>query len=258
MDATSIPACYAMTFTPTPWASQQKSRVATIHVPPGDDRRLDRYERAAAHLPPRIVTRVVKETAGRRRQKVVTERRKSFRADSIVRPLIAENLALGRKWYSGFIKLMIRINPATDSPFRDQLPFERGGLHAMISDESMWDTTGERLLVQAVHEAIRGRYGQIADENQKNPVAMKSRFKGEYDRWRLAFAGAKTPDHFRKALCDLFSRAGRNAVLQKQWQEVLPMLRSENWQHARDLALLALCSYQVREVPDTNSTPISD
>jgi hypothetical protein len=163
MDATSIPACYAMTFTPTPWASQQKSRVATIHVPPGDDRLLDRYERAAAHLPPRIATRVVRDTAGRGRQKVVTERRESFRADSIVRPLIAENLALGRKWYSGFIKLMTRINPATDSPFRDQLPFEREGLHAMISDESMWDTKGESLLVQAVHEALRGRYGQIAD-----------------------------------------------------------------------------------------------
>jgi CRISPR-associated protein Cas8a1/Csx13 len=255
MDATSIPACYAMTFTPTPWASQQKSRVATIHVPPGDDRRLDRYERATAHLPPRIVTRVVRDTVGRGRQKVVTERRQSFRADSIVRPLIAENLALGRKWYSGFIKLMTRINPATDSPFRDQLPFERGGLHAMISDESMWDTSGERLLVQAVHEALRGRYRQIAEENEGNPVAMRSRFKGEYDRWRLAFAGAKTPDHFRKVLCDLFSRAGRNAVLQKQWQEVLPMLGAANWQHARDLSLLALCSYQGRDEPDAASAP---
>src|SRR5262245_43197273 len=42
----AIPACYAMTFMPTAWASQQKSRVATIHVPPGDDRLLDRFERA--------------------------------------------------------------------------------------------------------------------------------------------------------------------------------------------------------------------
>src|SRR5262249_41890462 len=144
-----------------------------------------------------------------------------------------------------------------DSPFRDQLPFERGGLHAMISDESMWDTTGEHLLVQAVHEALGGRYGQIAKENQKNPVAMKHRFRGEYDRWGLAFAGAKTPDHFRKVLCDLLSRAGQNAVLQKQWQQVLPMIRAENWQHARDLALLALCSYPGRDEPDTNPTPVS-
>jgi CRISPR-associated protein Cas8a1/Csx13 len=258
VSGTAIPACYAMTFTPTPWASQQKSRVATIHVPPGSDALLDRYERAASHLPPRIVTRTIKESTGRGRQRTTTERRESFRSDSIVRPLVAENLALGRKWYAGFVNLMTKTNPATDAPYRDRLPFERGGLHAMIADDTMWDEAGERIVVQAVHEAIRGRYAQIADENQTNPVAMRNRFGGEYDKWRLAFAGSKTPDQFRKALCDLFSRAGRNAVLQKQWAEVLPMLRTKNWQHARDLALLALCSYQGRGTADTKSETTED
>jgi CRISPR-associated protein Cas8a1/Csx13 len=110
----------------------------------------------------------------------------------------------------------------------------------------MWDAAGESTVVQAVHAALRNRYGQIADENKNNPAAMRNRFSGEYDRWRLAFAGAKTPDHFRKGLCDLFSRAGKNPVLQKYWNDILPMLRNNNWQHARDLALLALCSYQGR------------
>lgn len=252
----TLPGCYAMTFTPTPWASQQKSRVATIHVPPSDDRILDRYERAAQHLPIRIVVRTIKESTGKGKQKVATERQESFRADSIVRPLIAENLALGKKWYAGFIKLMTKINPATDKPYRDQLQFERKGLHDMIADDKVWDEAGERIVVQAVHEAMRGRYRQIKVENENRPAAMTNRFRGEYDKWRLAFAGAKTPDQFRKALCDLFSRAGRNAVLQKQWQEVLPMLRVANWQHARDLALLALCSYQGRKEEDTtDSTP---
>ena len=252
--SSALPGCYAMTFTPTPWARQQKSRVATIHVPPGDDRMLDRYERAAQHLPARIVVRTIKESTGKGKQKVTTERQEAFRADSIVRPLIAENLALGRKWYAGFIKLMTKINPATDKPYRDQLQFERKGLHDMIADDKMWDEAGERIVVQAVHEALRGRYARIADENKTNPVAMRNRFGGEYDKWRLAFAGAKTPDQFRKALCDLFSRAGRNSVLQKQWQEVLPMLRATNWQHARDLALLALCSYQGRKEEDAKVT----
>jgi CRISPR-associated protein Cas8a1/Csx13 len=255
----TIPGCYAMTFTPTVWASQQKSRVATIHVPPGDDKLLGRYARAAQHLPPRIRTRTVKETSGKGRAKVTTERQEAFRVDSIVRPLVAENLALGRKWYAGFVKLMTKINPATDKPYRDQLsyPEERRGLHAMISDSEMWDEGGERIVVQAVHEALRGRYAQIADENTNNPVARRNRFSGEYDKWRLAFAGSKTADQFRKALCDLFSRAGRNAVLQKQWAEVLPMLRTRNWQHARDLALLALCSYQGRGNAETDNQPES-
>jgi CRISPR-associated protein Cas8a1/Csx13 len=198
------------------------------------------------HLPPQIKTRTVHETSGRGKQKTVKERREAFRADSIVRPLIAENLALGRPWYSGFIRLLTRINPATGKPFREQLTYEREGLHAMISDEGMWDSAGEAILVHAVHEAMRSRYGRIADENKGNPVAMRNRFGSEYDRWRLAFAGAKTADQFRKALCDLFSRAGNNSVLQESWQHLLPMLRSSSWQHARDLALLGLCSYRGR------------
>lgn len=242
----ALPGCYAMTFTPTAWASQQNSRVATIHIPPGDDRILDRFERALAHLPPRIKTRTIKETTGRGRQRIVKERQESFRADSIIRPMIAENLALGRPWYSGFVRLLTRINPATGKPYRDQLCYERRGLHAMISDETMWDAAGEAAVVRAVHEAMRSRYGRIAEENKGNPAAMRNRFSGEYDRWRLAFAGAKTADQFRRALCDLFSRAGSNSVLKQSWQDILPMLRADNWQHARDLALLGLCSYQGR------------
>jgi CRISPR-associated protein Cas8a1/Csx13 len=250
-----LPGCYAMTFTPTAWASQQKSRVATIYVPPGNDKRLDRFGRALTHLPPRVAVRTVREATGRGRQRSVTERRESFRTDSIVRPLIAENLALGRPWYAGFVRLMTRIDPASGKPYRDRLSFERKGLHAMIADETMWDAAGESIVVRAVHEALRNRYGQIAEENKDNPIAMRNRFSGEYDRWRLAFAGAKTADQFRKALCDLFSRAGSNAVLRKCWQDLLPMLRANIWQHARDLALLGLCSYQGRGQPDgTNQT----
>jgi CRISPR-associated protein Cas8a1/Csx13 len=125
----------------------------------------------------------------------------------------------------------------------------------MIADKDMWDEAGERIVVQAVHEALRGRYAQIADENKNNRTAMRNRFGGEYDRWRLAFAGAKTPDQFRRALCDLFSRAGRNTVLQAQWATILPMLRQNNWQHARDLALLALCSYQSNRTDKDDDEP---
>lgn len=173
------------------------------------------------------------EDTQRRKGKTTIETREAFQADSIVRPLIAENLALDRPWYSGFVGLLIKKNPATDKPLRNQFPFERKGLHDMIADDRMWDSEGEKTIVHAVHEALRSRYGQIADENKTNTVAMKNRFKGEYDRWRLAFAGAKTADQFRNSLCDLFSRAGRNSVLQKSWQQILPLLHGRTWQSAR-------------------------
>lgn len=238
----AIPGCHAMTFRPTAWASQQKSRVATITVPPGDDRLLDRYERALAHLPTRIVTRTLRDATGRGRARTVVERREVFRADSIVRPLIAENLALGRPWYAGFVRLVTGTNPATDKPFRNQLPFEHEGLHAMISDPTLWDDEGEALVVRAVHEAMRMRYGQIADENRGNPVGMKNRMERFRERLRLALAGAKREPDLRYALSDLFSRAGQVSTLRDGWTKVIPVLRRD-WQLTRDLALLALASY---------------
>src|SRR5262249_36016625 len=126
---------------------------------------------------------------------------------------------------------------------RNKLSFERKGLNAMTDTATFWDHDGEAAVVRAVHEALRKRYGRIADENKSNVAAMRKRFEGEYDRWRLAFAGAKTPDQFRGALCDLFSRAGNNAVLRESWQQVLPFLDVKRWQLTRDLALLALASY---------------
>jgi CRISPR-associated protein Cas8a1/Csx13 len=243
-----IPACYAMTFTPTPWASQQKSRVATIIVPPGERRTLDLYERAAAHLPARIVTRTVRESTGRGRRRAVLERQESFRADSIVRPLVAENLALGRRWYAGFAKLMTKINPATGSPYRNQVPFERGGLNAMLSDPHMWDDEGESLVVKAVHEAIRQTLGRIKQEtdgsgNKPPSQATKNRWTKFQEGLRLSLAGAKTANDARHALCDLFSRAGHVPALMGGWQLVLPKLADRRWQLTRDLALLALASY---------------
>jgi CRISPR-associated protein Cas8a1/Csx13 len=256
----AIPSCYAMTFTPTPWASQQKSRVATILVPPGEKRTLDLYERAASHLPTRIVTRTVREATGRGRQRTVVERQESFRTDSVVRPLVAENLALDRPWYAGFVKLMTKINPATGNPYRNQLPFERGGLNAMIADPQMWDDAGEALVVKAVHEAIRNSLGRIKEETDgpadKPPSpATKNRWKKFQETLRLSLAGAKTANDARHALCDLFSRAGRVPALVEGWQLVLPKLADRRWQLTRDLALLALASYSGKGVDTQDQQP---
>jgi CRISPR-associated protein Cas8a1/Csx13 len=243
----AIPGCYAMTFTPTPWASQQKSRVATIHVPAGDDALLDRYERVATYLPVRIALRTVKETSGKGKAKVTKESQESFRTDSIVRPLIAENLASGHKWYQDFVTLMTKINPANGKPFHNQLIFERKGLHAMTQDQTMWDSRGEKLVVQAVHEAISRRLGQIRKETDGESAkgistATKNRWKRFREKLRLDLAGSKTQPHVRFALTDLFTRGGNITSLKDGWPEVLHVIRSD-WQLARDLGLLALASY---------------
>ena len=127
----------------------------------------------------------------------------------------------------------------------------------------VWDKPGQMALVKAVHHALRGRYGQIAGETANQKAAMQNRFRGEYDRWRLAFSGAKTADQFRHSICDLFSRVPANKELQANWTDVLPWLDESGWQHARDLSLLALASYQGKgdkeltasESPEDKSSP---
>lgn len=256
IERSSIPGCYAMTFMPTPWASQQKSRVATLRVLPGEDRLLDRFARALACLPTRVVTRTVHEAVGRGKNKIVSERKESFRADSVVRPLIAENLAIGRPWYASFSRLMYKVNPATDKPYRNQLSFERKGLHDMMDDEQMWDDEGESLVVRAVHEAIRTTLGRIRDETDgPGPLsqATKNRWVRFREKLRLDLVGAKTQAQVRFALTDLFSRGGSNSVLREHWLKVLPVIQKD-WHLARDLGLLALASYVGRaEVAEATS-----
>jgi CRISPR-associated protein Cas8a1/Csx13 len=176
------------------------------------------------------------------------KKKEPFWSDSIVRPLIAQNLALGRPWYSGFVDLFTKTNPATGKPYRNQLPFERKGLHAMIADKTMWDDDGERTIVQAVHEAIRQNLGRIRDETdgkgkKQLSQATKNRWTKFQERLRIELTGAKTANHARHALCDLFSRAGRVPVLVESWQAIMPKLSESRWQLTRDLALLALASY---------------
>lgn len=252
----------AMTFTGTPWASQQKSRVATQHVDRCDDHWLDRFERALTHLPSRIVKRVIREATGRGKSKRTEERQVVFRVDSVVRPLIAENIASGRPWYAGFTQLMVKNNPATDRPFRDQLSYERKGLHAMINDAQTWDEEGEKLFVQAVHQAMRQSFARIVEDTEGRRVdtpsqATKNRWERFSEKLRLDLAGAKTAAQVRFALADLFSRGGGNPILKGHWQQILPVLRRD-WELARDLGLLALASYAGKGEPspanDSDST----
>jgi CRISPR-associated protein Cas8a1/Csx13 len=231
-----IPACHAVTFTPPPWEKQQKCRTALVHVAAGKDDVLDLFEKALAELPPRIRSREVVEGKGKRKATSV----EWFFTDSRIRPLIAENLAAGLPWYTNFVRLV------SDPQKAKSTLFERKGLHAMI-EKITWDNAGAEAIVTAVHEAIRQRFGRIAEENRGNEVAMKKRWGREYERWRLAFVGAKTADQFRDSLADLWSRAGSNAVLREAWQSVLPMLAAERWRLARDLALVGLVSYAGRE-----------
>lgn len=235
-----LPGCHAMTFGRVSWDKKQKYRVSTLSAIPSDANTLKRFEQVLQNLPPRIEFRTVYEKLGKGKQAKTVERQVAFRADSVIRPLVAENLARGQPWYQDFAVLMTA-RGGRKEPLRYKVS-EKKGLPVMIKNSTLWNEPAHSVLVHAVHEAIRCRFGKIANENADNEHARENRWKKEREQLRLAFAGSKTADQCRSAICGLFGRAGSNKVLKESWEQILPLLNKE-WQLARDLALLALASY---------------
>jgi CRISPR-associated protein Cas8a1/Csx13 len=229
-----------------PWARQQKSRGGVLREGQFPERVLALYHEAVSHLPHRLAVMAPQDKKGKKGKAPAAGN--YFVAASALRGFVSDNLAGGLPWYAGFATATVTSGAKRrflhTVRTRDNLGalflHERKGLIAMLQHLE----EAEQALVESVHVALRQRFGAIAEENQANAAARKNRMNAERDRWRLAFAGAKTQDQVRAALADLWSRAGPNRALQARWKDILPLLREEHWRAARDLALVALASYQ--------------
>lgn len=255
-----LPTCVAARFQPTSWARQQKSRVDTLvtaksevcRLEPGDltasERMMKQFEVALAELPARVLAKTVKETTGRGRQKQEVERRVAFRVDSVVRPLVADNLARGERWYHDFFRL------SSSAETAQKLSYEQKGLQAM-SDNPVLTEDDESRFIATVHRAIFMARGKIYSdtvgaENAKKkvpaPPAVKSRWTGFMERVRLDLIGAKTRDQIQGKINELLARAGiiRELLDEQSLRAVQKLLFGEDWQRVRNLALFALASYK--------------
>ena len=109
MSLSRIPSCTAVLFRSTAWASQQKSRVDAIQIPRGIEKTLRVFEQAIKQLPPRVITTVapkdkvkaIKTKATKKKPlaipaDAIAKAPEHFWSDSIVRPMVADNLALGQ------------------------------------------------------------------------------------------------------------------------------------------------------------------
>lgn len=225
--------CLAVLFKAHPWTGDQKTRAAVLSVE-ADDQALGRFASAMATLPPRVVPSKSADAGDG----------VSFAswADSVVRPLVADNLARGRPWFEGFRGLLVGAHGRIDEARAAKLGYEKEGLNRMIDEP--WEDRGEERIVRAVHDAMRRAFTAIWRQEGVGSVAKGNRTHRQMVRWRLAFAGARTPDDVRNALTDMWSRSTPNPTLKAGWASMLPLLCDERrWKLNRDLALLALASY---------------
>lgn len=218
----------AVTFKPTAWARQQKSRVKTCEVDVLDDAVTDLFQKVYAALPPRVVSRLDDSKSPGESVKAFPI---GYRVDSVMRSLIAENLVSRAPWYAGFSDLMSRTIPVTGKPFRDQIVYEKRGLQQLVFKEGLWTQEIERQLVEAVQNSVSGACTAI----------VPSRWGTLYEKLRVDLGGAQTPALLRSVLTKLFQLGSARPSQLMAWSQSLAFI-SEDWQRCRDLSLLALVS----------------
>ena len=153
---------------------------------------------------------------------------------SLSRGLFAENIARKQEWFLGFSNLMY------SQKLAKTISFEKGGL-ATMKENAQWTVEADKQFVEALHIAIQTRYAVLARQHRSKGERIP--FDREFERMRVGLMRAKNQQTLRSELADMFARGGLNKVLQKDWQGILPVFDSPDWQRTRDLALFALASY---------------
>jgi CRISPR-associated protein Cas8a1/Csx13 len=228
------------------WDKQRQVRISTLSCQASEPD-VDLYYQVTRLLPSTICVAKNKD------KDASDDSTSYFVAGSVLRAFVTQNVASGRPWYTDFSTATDDGNNSDGKPHYVHYYWSSGNLGALRSEERKglaqmvaYLDEASSLLVNSVHIAMRQRYGAIASETN-GWAARQNRFENEHERWRIAFANSMTLDQIRAALASLWSRAGSNSVLKANWPKVLGLLTPTNWQAVRDLALVALASYESKE-----------
>ncbi len=239
MNSLGITGFSVITYGRVPWDKNQAPRTGSIDFEDVSPETLDRFSLAWKCLGNRTLFLHQKDSAGEERGKAGTIIARSVA--SPVRGFISENISSGKPWYQGFAALF------SSKELAKRISYEREGLSEMVR-EMVWDLSSEEKFVEAIHQAIRFRFGKLASQakerNERPP------FDREFERMRTGLMRAKNAQTLRAELADFFSRGGINSVLQEDWKQVLGIMVQPDWQKARDLALLGLASYKGKGVTE--------
>ena len=188
IEALEIDSCSVMTLGSVSWSKQQKTRTGLKLIRHVDTRRLNLFHLALKTLSNRSWTT---------KDNILV-----FQA-SQPRGLVADNIAAGAPWFQNFSLLM------QSKELARQIFFERRELHAMV-DKAEWPHEADRLLVEAVHKALRYRFGALAP--RATAKGEQIQFGREFERIRAGLMRSKNAQTLRAELADLFARGGLNTI----------------------------------------------
>jgi len=218
----------------------QKVRTAVRSLRTSDPGILRNYEIICAALKNQVVIREAKVKKGKDRPPDT-----SFISVPSSRGLFAENIVNGRYFYSEISDIFIPHQDQSGN-LRYRISYEREGLSNMI-EKIEFATPGERIFIEAFHEAWRRHLGQLGAQSKLEGSSFKNRATRDFERLRSSLARSKNADSVRETITEFWARSGSIPALRDNWEKVIPLFSFENWKKARDLGLLALASYKPQE-----------
>lgn len=226
--------CRVITFGIVSWNEKQKSRTYARSVVSGHLPGFDNYRKAAAIFK----NRWQRVSAKYDRKGDQTEPERFFVTTFSAREFIADNIAQGKVWYHDLTTYL------SHKETREQLQYERKELNQMVETAS-YDDESERLFIRVSHESWRRRLGKLGQRASNENTNFGALVKKEAEKLRTSLARCKNAETLRETVVDFWARAGANEGLRGEGlKTLLPLFDEKNWKKARDLALLALISYQ--------------
>lgn len=226
-------ACRVITFGIVSWNEKQKSRTNVRSVFSGRIPRFDDYCKADALF--KNGWRTVPAKLDRKGN--ISEPERAFVAVSTARELIAENVANGRAWFSGLSDFM------NNKDIRQRIGYEREELNQMV--EATIGDERDRRFISACQESWRRRLGKLSSRVQSGESSFPALVKREAERLRTSLTRCRNAETLRETIVDFWARAGMNTQLRGEGLvDIVHLFDESNWRRARDLALLALISYQ--------------
>lgn len=238
--------CRVITFGIVPWNEKQKTRTYTRTVFSGNLSGFENYRLAAALFK----NRWQQVKAKRDRRGNVTEPERHFVTTFSARELVADNTANNKAWYHGIADYM------TQKETREQLFYERKELGRMV-EEAVFDDERERLFIKVCHKSWQRRLGKLGERARTEKLGDDGYYRlvqKEREKLRVSLARCKNAETLRETVVDFWSRGGANELLQGDGLiSLLPLFNEKNWRKSKDLALLALVSYQPQSTEEAEA-----
>lgn len=229
--------CRIITFGIVGWNEKQKSRTATRTVVSGKLKGFENY-----HLAHEIFKNKWQQVQEKRDRKGELKEPEHFFITTFCgREMIADNITNNKSWYHNISEFL------ANRETREQLYYEQKELGKMV-EEAEYENENEKLFIKICHKSWQSRLRKLRDRADTEKLGDDGFFrlrKKELEKLRTSYARCKNAETLRETVVDFWSRGGANKFLQGDGlTKVLPLFSDKNWRKAKDLALLALVSYQ--------------